>query len=132
MACCAQAARAAQALYRARLSLTHTHLRRLSLGSLPLTHDSHVRSSHTSQCKRHPIYLINSQAYHATRLYAHLGTATHLQVTVYPRPFGLGAGHYAAAILYQKKARDMYQILQARLSVVTQEVVGPKNLEIGI
>jgi hypothetical protein len=42
------------------------------------------------------------------------------------------AGNLQAAVLYQRKASELYQILQARLSVVTQETIGPKNLEIGI
>lgn len=41
-------------------------------------------------------------------------------------------GNLKAAVIFQRKAAELYQILQARLSVVTQEVVGPKNLEIGI
>lgn len=65
--------------------------------------------------------------------FMHILELQHICRSLYIRArSALEQGHYAAAILYQKKARDMYQILQARLSVVTQEVVGPKNLEIGI
>lgn len=46
--------------------------------------------------------------------------------------FNRDLGQDQAAIIYQRKAAELYQILQVRLGVVTQEMTGPKSLEIPI